>query len=77
MRKMQIKMTLDFTSYQSEYLRLKSQVKEDAGEDVYKDTAPFLLGLQAEKNTLKPIWNFLRKLKIVAHEEPVKPLLGI
>jgi hypothetical protein len=50
---MQIKTTLNSTLHQLEWLRWKTQVTADTGEDVEKRNTPtFLVGLQAGTTTL-------------------------
>jgi hypothetical protein len=66
------------TSHQSEWLRSKTQVTADAGEDVEKEEQ--FLHCWWDYNLVqplwKPVWQFLRKLNIVLPEYPAIPLVG-
>jgi hypothetical protein len=76
---MQSKEPWDSTSHQSEWLRSKTQVTADVGEDVEKEEHSSIAGGIA--NLVQPLWKsvrrFLRKLDIVVPEDPAILLLGI
>ena len=72
----QIKTTRDFTSHQSEWLRLKTQETAGVGEDVGKEKHSSTAGKMVQP-LWKSVWWFLRNLGMTLLEDPAIPLLGI
>ena len=74
-----LKQPRETTSYQSKWLRLKTQVIAGAGEDVEKEE--LLLHCWWNCKLVQPlwksVWRLLRKLDIVLPENPALPFLGI
>ena len=66
-------------SYQAEWLRSKTQVTENAGEDVEKEEnwKHCWWDCKLGKPLWKSVWRFLRNFGIVLPEDLAIPLLGI
>jgi hypothetical protein len=79
-REMQIKTTLRFylrPVMVSEWLRSKTQMTADGGEDVEKGKfLHFWWECKLVQPLWKSVWQFLRKLDILLPEDPLKSLLG-
>ena len=78
-REMQIKTTMKYISYLSEWLSSINQQTTSAGEDVEKGGNLFalLVGIQTGKPLWKAVWRYLKKLKMDLPFDPAILVLRI